>query len=196
MNDEDIKKQFEVKNQEIYLNKLNLDLDNNLEVLVLTIDNLLKIQNDELNNKIIEISEEFLNEDNYNDKITYFINNYSNYLMNLFKDKKQKMQDNLKIDTNIETYKKILKEIYLNITLSLDKESSLMINKLEKEIDNYLDTNFKVQRLNAYLENIFIKNLNNKIYDIIKNRDVILINTFNETYLKYLELNKNTVGLR
>ena len=196
MNDEDIKKQFEVKNQEIYLNKLNLDLDNNLEVLVLTIDNLLKIQNDELNNKIIEISEEFFNEDSYKDKITYFINNYSNYLMNLFKDKKQQMQDNLKIDTNIETYKKILKEIYLNITLSLDKESSLMINKLEKEIDNYLDTNFKVQRLNAYLENIFIKNLNNKVYDIIKNRDVILINTFNETYSKYLELNKNTVGLR
>ena len=35
----------------------------------------------------------------------------------------------------------------------------------------------------------------NKILDIIRNRDIILINTFQETYLKYLELNKNTIGV-
>ena len=31
--------------------------------------------------------------------------------------------------------------------------------------------------------------------DTIKSRDIMLYNTFNETYLKYLELNKNTVGI-
>ena len=53
MNEEDIRKQLKEKNKEIYLNKLNLDLTNNLEVLVLTIDNLL---NNSLHiiNKIID----------------------------------------------------------------------------------------------------------------------------------------------
>lgn len=48
MNEYDIKDQLKKKNKEIYLNKLNFDLDNNLEVLVLTIDNLLSFMKDNL----------------------------------------------------------------------------------------------------------------------------------------------------
>ena len=58
-----------------------------------------------------------------------------------------------------------------------------------------MDSSFKKKRLEDYLENIFLSNLNNKVLDIIKTRDIILLNTFEETYLKYLELNKNTVGV-
>ena len=52
----DIKKQLEVKNKEIYINKLNHDLDNNLEVLVLTIDNLLSFITNETTKRILEIN--------------------------------------------------------------------------------------------------------------------------------------------
>ena len=66
---------------------------------------------------------------------------------------------------------------------------------MEKLLLNDINDKFKQKRLKDYLENIFIINLNNKILDIIRNRDIILINTFQETYLKYLELNKNTIGV-
>ena len=53
MNDnEDVKDQLKIKNKEIYLNKLNLDLDNNLEVLVLTVDNLLNTNKEMLIKKL------------------------------------------------------------------------------------------------------------------------------------------------
>ena len=195
MNEEDIKKQLEVKNKEIYLNKLNLDLDNNLEVLVLTIDNLLKIQSEELQKKIIEIAESFQDEKVFKQKITEFMNSYNDYLMNLFEQKKLKLKENLEIDTDILKNQKKVQELYDKTSLTIEDDTSKLIDNLAKNLQEYFDTDFKIQRLNTYLSNIFLKNLNNKVLDIIRNRDIILINTYKETYLKYLELNKNTVGI-
>ena len=195
MNEEDIKKQLEVKNKEIYLNKLNLDLDNNLEVLVLTIDNLLKIQSEELQKKIIEIAESFQDEKVFKQKITEFMNSYNDYLMNLFEQKKLKLKENLEIDTDILKNQKKVQELYDKTALTIEDDTSKLIDNLANSLHEYFDTDFKIQRLNTYLSNIFLKNLNNKVLDIIRNRDIILINTYKETYLKYLELNKNTVGI-
>ncbi len=196
MNDEDIKKQLEVKNKEIYLNKLNFDLDNNIEVLVLTVSNLLKIQSENLPKKIIEIAEGFENEKEIKKNITAFMNNYNNYLMNLFNQKKLTIKENLKINNDLEENKNKIKKIYDETLIELENESIPMVEKLGNSLEKYLDTDFKIKRLNSYLTDIFLKNLNNKVFDIMKNRDIILINTFNETYLKYLELNKNTVGIK
>lgn len=196
MNDEDIKKQLEVKNKEIYLNKLNFDLDNNIEVLVLTVSNLLKIQSENLPKKIIEIAEGFENEKEIKKNITAFMNNYNNYLMNLFDQKKLTIKENLKINNDLEENKNKIKKIYDETLIELENESIPMVEKLGNSLEKYLDTDFKIKRLNSYLTDIFLKNLNNKVFDIMKNRDIILINTFNETYLKYLELNKNTVGVK
>ena len=195
MNEEDIKKQLEVKNKEIYLNKLNLDLDNNLEVLVLTIDNLLKIQSEELQKKIIEIAESFQDEKVFKQKITEFMNSYNDYLMNLFEQKKIKLKENLEIDTDILKNQKKVQELYDKTSLTIEDDTSKLIDNLANNLQEYFDTDFKIQRLNTYLSNIFLKNLNNKVLAIIRNRDIILINTYKETYLKYLELNKNTVGI-
>ena len=195
MNEEDIKKQLEVKNKEIYLNKLNLDLDNNLEVLVLTIDNLLKIQSEELQKKIIEIAESFQDEKVFKQKITEFMNSYNDYLMNLFEQKKIKLKENLEIDTDILKNQKKIQELYEKTSLTIEDDTIKLIDNLANSLHEYFDTDFKIQRLNTYLSNIFLKNLNNKVLDIIRNRDIILINTYKETYLKYLELNKNTVGI-
>ena len=195
MNEEDIKKQLEVKNKEIYLNKLNLDLDNNLEVLVLTIDNLLKIQSEELQKKIIEIAESFQDEKVFKQKITEFMNSYNDYLMNLFEQKKLKLKENLEIDTDILKNQKKVQELYDKTALTIEDDTIKLIDNLANNLHEYFDTDFKIQRLNTYLSNIFLKNLNNKVLDIIRNRDIILINTYKETYLKYLELNKNTVGI-
>ena len=191
----DIKKQLEVKNKEIYRNKLNLDLDNNLEVLVLTIDNLLSLMATNATLKILEIEESFLNQENIQKNINDFMDMYRENLMNLLDDKKINMQNIIIIHDDLEICKTNLNDNYLKLKNNLEEFSLVNIKNLCEKIEKYLSNDFKIKRLKSYLKDIFVVNLNEKILDIIKNRDIILMNTFNETYLKYLELNKNTVGV-
>ena len=191
----DIKKQLEVKNKEIYMNKLNLDLDNNLEVLVLTIDNLLNYITSDVTKKIIEIEESFSLTEEIQDNVNKFINTYRDNLMNLLEIKKNNLQNVLVIQDDLEICRDNLNDNYLNLKNNLEDFSKENISSLVNDLKKVIEDSFKRKRLKDYLNNIFIINLNKKILDIIKNRDVILMNTFNETYLKYLELNKNTVGV-
>lgn len=191
----DIKKQLEVKNKEIYMNKLNLDLDNNLEVLVLTIDNLLSFKINEVIRRVLEIEEDKEKQLQINEKFQKFIDCYRDNLMNLLDNKKNKLIDNIIKKDDFKNCKNNLENNYLILKDNLVEFSKLNIKKLENELKDDIKDEFKLQRLRDYLNNIFIINLNNKILDNIKNRDLILLNTFNETYLKYLELNKNTVGV-
>lgn len=194
-NSEDIKKQLKIKNKEIYQNKLNLDLDNNLEVLVLTIDNYLqKVQNDSTE-KILEIEESFFNQEKIQESISIFLNLYRENLMMLIDLKKENLQNILIIQDNLENCRDNLLSNYNNIKTNLYEFSSKNIKTLKDGLNEQMDSSFKKKRLEDYLENIFLSNLNNKVLDIIKTRDIILLNTFEETYLKYLELNKNTVGV-
>lgn len=194
-NSEDIKKQLKIKNKEIYQNKLNLDLDNNLEVLVLTIDNYLqKVQNDSTE-KILEIEESFFNQEKIQESISIFLNLYRENLMMLIDLKKENLQNILIIQDNLENCRDNLLSDYNNIKTNLYEFSSKNIKTLKEGLNEQMDSSFKKKRLEDYLENIFLSNLNNKVLDIIKTRDIILLNTFEETYLKYLELNKNTVGV-
>lgn len=194
-NSEDIKKQLKIKNKEIYQNKLNLDLDNNLEVLVLTIDNYLqKVQNDSTE-KVLEIEESFFNQEKIQESISIFLNLYRENLMMLIDLKKENLQNILIIQDNLENCRDNLLSNYNNIKTNLYEFSSKNIKTLKEGLNEQMDSSFKKKRLEDYLENIFLSNLNNKVLDIIKTRDIILLNTFEETYLKYLELNKNTVGV-
>ena len=194
-NSEDIKKQLKIKNKEIYQNKLNLDLDNNLEVLVLTIDNYLqKVQNDSTE-KILEIEESFFKQEKIQESISIFLNLYRENLMMLIDLKKENLQNILIIQDNLENCRDNLLSNYNNIKTNLYEFSSKNIKTLKEGLNEQMDSSFKKKRLEDYLENIFLSNLNNKVLDIIKTRDIILLNTFEETYLKYLELNKNTVGV-
>jgi len=191
----DIKKQLEVKNKEIYINKLNLDLDNNLEVLVLTIDNLLSFITNETTKRILEIDESFQNKEEIKNNIRKFIDSYRENLMNLLDTKKTDLENLLVIHNDLEICKNNLKDNYLILKNNLEEFSKNNILSLENSLKEDILENFKLKKLNDYLNNIFIINLNKKVIDIIKNKDVVLMNTFHETYLKYLELNKNTVGV-
>ena len=196
MNDnEDVKDQLKIKNKEIYLNKLNLDLDNNLEVLVLTVDNLLNTNKEMLIKKIIDIEESFLNQELIEEKVSSFFEQYRVEFMNLLDNKKLDLKNTIIIHDDLEICKNNIKDNYFSLEKQIKEFTSQEIKQLEKLLLNDINDKFKQKRLKDYLENIFIINLNNKILDIIRNRDIILINTFQETYLKYLELNKNTIGV-
>lgn len=196
MNDnEDVKDQLKIKNKEIYLNKLNLDLDNNLEVLVLTVDNLLNTNKEMLIKKIIDIEESFLNQELIEEKVSSFFEQYRVEFMNLLDNKKLDLKNTIIIHDDLEICKNNIQDNYFSSEKQIKEFTSQEIKQLEKLLLNDINDKFKQKRLKDYLENIFIINLNNKILDIIRNRDIILINTFQETYLKYLELNKNTIGV-
>ena len=195
MNEEDIKKQLEVKNKEIYLNKLNIDLDNNLEVLVLTLENLLKTQEENLIKKTIEIVESFKDEKEIKEKVEEFIRIYYESLIGLLTTKKEEIKESLDTNLEISVYKEKIANKTKDLEIDLIDNSKTMINDLILNLKSYLETSFQEKRLVSYLNDIYLLNLNNKVMDIIKGRDIMLYNTFNETYLKYLELNKNTVGI-
>lgn len=194
MDEEDIRKQLKEKNKEIYLNKLNLDLTNNLEVLVLTIDNLLNNISRDTINKILGITESFQNQNIIETSISKFIEEYRTFLMNLIDIKKENIETFYKETNDLKNFKDKIKELNDNLKEKLNNNFNTNINKLIKEITNLYEDEFCNLRISEYLKNIFKENLNNKVMDTINSRDLILLNTFNETYLKYLDLNKNTIG--
>ena len=115
--------------------------------------------------------------------------------MNLLDNKKLDLKNTIIIHDDLEICKNNIQDNYFSLEKQIKEFTSQEIKQLEKLLLNDINDKFKQKRLKDYLENIFIINLNNKILDIIRNRDIILINTFQETYLKYLELNKNTIGV-
>ncbi len=195
MNEYDIKDQLKKKNKEIYLNKLNFDLDNNLEVLVLTIDNLLSFTKDNLVKKIIDIEEDFQDKESILENVNIFFEAYRNNLMNILDTKKVDLQNVIVVHDDLEVCKQNIKDNYLTLKETLETFSNKEIDNLVKSLNKELKSEFKKNRLKEYLTTIFLTNLNMKVLDTMKNRDIILINTFEETYLKYLELNKNTIGV-
>ncbi len=195
MNEYDIKDQLKKKNKEIYLNKLNFDLDNNLEVLVLTIDNLLSFMKDNLVKKIIDIEEDFQDKENILENVNIFFEAYRNNLMNILDNKKDNLQNVIVVHDDLEVCKQNIKDNYLTLKETLETFSNKEIDNLVKSLNEELKSEFKKNRLKEYLTTIFLTNLNMKVLDTMKNRDIILMNTFEETYLKYLELNKNTIGV-
>lgn len=195
MNEYDIKDQLKKKNKEIYLNKLNFDSDNNLEVLVLTIDNLLSFMKDNLVKKIIDIEEDFQDKESILENVNIFFEAYRNNLMNILDTKKVDLQNVIVVHDDLEVCKQNIKDNYLTLKETLETFSKKEIDNLVKSLNKELKSEFKKNRLKEYLTTIFLTNLNMKVLDTMKNRDIILINTFEETYLKYLELNKNTIGV-
>ena len=195
MNEYDIKDQLKKKNKEIYLNKLNFELDNNLEVLVLTIDNLLSFMKDNLVKKIIDIEEDFQDKESILENVNIFFEAYRNNLMNILDTKKVDLQNVIVVHDDLDVCKQNIKDNYLTLKETLETFSKKEIDNLVKSLNKELKSEFKKNRLKEYLTTIFLTNLNMKVLDTMKNRDIILINTFEETYLKYLELNKNTIGV-
>ena len=193
MSEEDIKNQLKEKNKEIYLNKLNLDLTNNFEVLVLSIDNILDNISNDTKNKVLNIAEGFQKENLIKKYVNKFIDDYRLLLMNLL-DNKKKNIELLFNKLEIKEYKDKLKDMNTDMFNDLDKDLKNNINILVESLSKLDDDNFYKKRIKDYIEKIFVNNLNKRLMNIINDRDLILLNTFKESYLKYLELNKNTIG--
>lgn len=191
MTEEDIKKQLEVKNIEIFKNKLKLDINNNMEGLVLTIENLINKLINESTNRILGIAESFSYKEEIEKDIEEYFSKYLDYLMELLDKKRNNILKSINLNVN---YEDCFDKETNNILVKLNEFYDNNIDKLVKKIQSYYDDSFCKERINNYLKNNLKENVDIKIIETIKGRDIILLNTFKETNIKFIELNKNTIG--
>jgi len=178
----DVLKELEVKNKEIYINKLNIDLDTNLENLLITINNIIELLKDEFISKISEITK---NDDNNHDVVA-FQNLIQERIIDLINKRTTILKDNITNIDNID-YKEVLNnatsELFNNAQNLYKENINPLIEKLNKGLDD-----FQKERLSEYLNIIFYEKLMNKFKGVVNNLDVILYNNYQESYQKYLTL--------
>ncbi len=185
----DILVELEAKNREIYINKLNIDLDNNYNVLSTSINNVIGLLCSEAINKLLSI----------NMKANSLINkNISSFYISFHEEIKKMLKER----------NKRLKEIIINIenndynSVLIDEENKIIngikeyyINNIENAINmiNVDSDNFVQKRVNDYLKIYNYNNTINKILSVIKNLDIILYNSFRESNKRFKKLNEKTL---
>ena len=190
---EDIKKQLESKNKEIYLNKLNLDLDNNVEVLVLILNNLFINVKDNSVKVVLGLVEGFEQEELISNIIENFLSKYQKKIMSLINIKIENLRKSFTVDNILNEYRDNMVKENKKIKQEIIDYGKDEVIKLIGDLINISDNELYKKRIDKYFKNIFINSLCDKIIDVLVNRDIILINTFQESYLKYLDLNSKTI---
>lgn len=187
----DVLKQLEVKNREIYLNKLVIDLDNNLDVLSITVNNIVSLFTNEMINKILEIENGTMNRSKISTHVEAFQEKFKDQLIVMIHERKTKMESVLK-DIDQEKYSEKLKEESQNIIHQIGKYYQNNIDTLYNQINTDYDE-FNLKRLNDYLKENYYEKIILKLKESFNNTDIILINNYKESYQKYLELNEKTL---
>lgn len=183
---DDVAKMFEVKNKEIFRNKLQLDIDNNVDSLIKTITNILNLEFMSFIKKMERRMD--------NDCSCHFLS-----------DSVSKKQEIImkQVVNSLDTKKNSLRETIVN--LSLDKncieDYRLKLEKttelLQSEIYNCLnfiisdDKELFSESMLVYVED-FKMQLYDKINSQIELRDMTLLNNARESRLKFDDLCKNT----
>lgn len=181
----DVVKELAVKNKEIYLNKLDMDIESNYELLKLTTANIINLSINEVVSGVLNIENSFLNKKSIEIEVEKSFKNFFNYIDMLYK-KRTKFFKTKKDKDNYLDYidNKILDDIrayYLNYFVSI-------ISLLGKEYSL-----FEKERLDNYIKMTFYNKFMIKIFDVIKNANLILINNYHESTKRYNLINEKTL---
>lgn len=192
---------FKEKNEKILFDKLLLDIDNNFDSLLLTINNKIALSTPKLIKKVNDIL--------FNYQIDYDLKSLTELLnqevekinkmvVDLLELKKTKLKEAIQkdssfttseFDTVIDESTKEFREgfdVSMNKVIYLDLSGAISKNyNLEEEAIN---------DLNTYLNN-YDMSVSDAIIDSIEYRDNTLKNITKETYNKYIELNNKTANL-
>ena len=184
----DVIKELAVKNKEIYLNKLNIDLDNNKDNLLITIENIVSLFNNEVTNKVLEIENNTLLSSYASQEVLAFHKIIHDEIKNLIESRTSLLREKI---NGIETinYKDLLTDETGNLIDNVKKcykdNIDNLINRLTKESNV-----FTIDRMNDYLKILNYNKFINKIKEAFTNTDFILYNNYLESEKKYNELNK------
>ena len=133
-NNVDVLKQLEVKNREIYLNKLVIDLDNNLDILSITVNNIINLFTNEMINKILEIENGTMNRSKISTHVEAFQEKFKDQIMIMIHERKTKLELLIKDIDKIE-YETKIKEESLNIINKIDEYYKNNIDNLYNQIN-------------------------------------------------------------
>lgn len=188
---DDIIKQLEVKNREIYINKLNIDLDNNNEVLLISLDNIVNLFNEEVMNKLIELSNKNINKKELKTNVDAFYQKTANVIHNMLSNRYNVLKESINNIDSIDYKEDINKEKDLVIK-SIKNEYNSLVNELINEINKkYQDSN---NRINDYLKILNYNRFINKIKELLNNMSTILYNSYIESNNKFKNLNEKTLN--
>lgn len=195
MIDNDIKEMFYKKNREIIKNKLILDLDNNMDSLVATIENIIYLEFAIYKEKILNIDINKIEKK----KVEEILENYQKYVnervVEFIEEKKEKCSsyvNEVDLKDGISDYELILKNTTNDV-------KDRLISNVESYIDDDIVSSLVIEdwylyndkKIGFYLNGKLGKDLFEKIILQLKDRDKIIYNNASESYEKYLSLNNN-----
>ena len=192
MKDNDIRELFYKKNKEIIINKLLLDLDNNIDSLIATMDNIIYLEFGIYKEKIVNIDNEKTKE------IYKILNGYEECLKEKLKKevsfKKDKCSTYLKgsfLDNKVFKYKEMLDSTTKYIEEMLPE---VIDDLLTKKVKNKLPKDWyykNKEKTNFFLDEKLSSDIVSKLLLQLRDRDTIIYNNAQESYQKYLSLNDN-----
>ena len=206
--DIDINKMFKEKNKEIFKNSLTLEMERNLETLKNTTDNCVSLEINKLflffksffqDNNIDYTKEDLLGflyrerkelNDIVNNKIEEKKNNIKNNFLNNNQDEEVLNEDFL--SKYYEELKNETNRINNDIEVQLKEEiCTVFVSELIKKYK--LENSDQLERINSRINILFKDNVVSRVREQIIFRDDSLKNMTEESYKKYLDLNKKTV---
>ena len=205
--DMDINKMFQDKNKEIFRNSLSLEMERNLEALKNTTDNCVALEI----NKLAIFFTKYFNETNISFKkeellgLLYREKNEINNIVNArIEEKKVSIKENFlskDIEENTITeeylnkyYQELSNETQkMNDDLDLLLKTEICTKFFPKIIKKYkLENKEQEERINSRINILFNNTIISRIKEETLFRDESLKNMCNESYNKYLDLNKRT----
>ena len=206
--DIDINKMFKEKNKEIFKNSLTLEMERNLETLKNTTDNCVSLEINKLflffksffqDNNIDYTKEDLLGflyrerkelNDIVNNKIEEKKNNIKNNFLNNNQDEEVLNEEFL--SKYYEALKNETNRINNDIEVQLKEEiCTVFVSELIKKYK--LENSDQLERINSRINILFKDNVVSRVREQIIFRDDSLKNMTEESYKKYLDLNKKTV---
>jgi hypothetical protein len=193
---EDLNKQFALKNSEIFKNKLIIDINNNNESLVISLHNMLNMMFDDAKLKLQEIFESILYRENIDLYISEIKNKFLIKIDSLVLFKKDNLLEfinNLSIDSmESGLYQDKIKELNEQIFLEIDNLYKDELDDIKIKIEELENNQFLNDRYNDFYQrfkNLLIDKIKMQFFD----RDNNLVNNYRESYKKYIDINKITI---
>lgn len=192
---------FKEKNEKILFDKLLLDIDNNFDSLLLTINNKIALSTPKLIKKVNDIL--------FNYQIDYDLKSLTELLnqevekinkmvVDLLELKKTKLKEAIQKDSSFTTSE--FDTVIDESTKEFREEFDVSMNKvIYLDLSGVISKNYNLEEeaindLNTYLNN-YDMSVSDAIIDSIEYRDNTLKNITKETYNKYIELNNKTANL-
>jgi len=205
--DKDVAKILHEKNKDIFKNSLLLEMEKNLDTLKHTTDNAVALEMNKVYSFIKQYFEEIKMKHDENTLKTNTdteINIVNQLINEEIENKKQELEKYFEAELKkptieieyIEKYHEYIDEI-------TEKISEIIEEAIKKEICTIFTANIlkdykfkkkeQKERIRTNIDSIFVERLLKKLKEEIKFRDESLKNMCNESYNKYLNLNKITL---